>query len=225
MIPQIKFSAGDFELIRPAVLVLSGLLSTWVFVSARERFSFLVALLWALASFFLTPIVLPLYLIVLLVRRGSPHREVRWKLLAPLVYALVVLAGMSVYLRQQNRGVDAHLARAEHAKLRGDHLKAIEEYQAALREEDDPHTRKLLGVELFESHQWTESLAELRRAERDGEQDDFVILRIGSLLEVLGLPNQAELEYRRFLESPTCIQPVPDKRCQIPKSLVGKSPL
>ncbi|HKR61072.1 MAG TPA: hypothetical protein VJS64_15235 [Pyrinomonadaceae bacterium] len=222
MIPRINISAGDFELIKPAVLFLSALLSTWVFASARKRFSFLVALLWALASFFLTLIVLPLYLIVLLGRRGTSHRQVSWKLIAPLIYALLVIAGISFYLYKQSRGVDVHLARAAHAKLRGNHLKAIAEYRAALREEDDPHTRKLLGIELFESDQWTEALSELRRAERDGEQDDLVILRIASLLDTLGQPNQAQLEYRRFLESPLCTQPATDRRCETVRRQLNK---
>ena len=215
MIPQIKISAGElFELIKPAVLVLSALLSTWVFVSARKRFSFPAALIWALASFFLTPIVFPLYLIVLLVRRGITQRQIRWKILAPLVYALLVLAGVSAYLRQQNRGVDAHLARAEHAKLRGNRAETIAEYRAALLERDDPHTRKLLGIELYDSGYWTEALGELRKAEEEGEPDDLVIFRIATLLDLLNLTSQAQLEYKRFLESGSCVQPLPDRRCE-----------
>jgi hypothetical protein len=215
VIPQIKISAGElFELIKPAVLILSALLSTWVFISARRRFSFLFALLWALASFFLTPIVLPLYLMVLLFRRGIIHRQLRWKLLAPLAYALFMLAGVGVYLRQQNQGVDFHLARAEHSKLRGNRTETIAEYRAALLEQDDPHTRKLLGIELYESGYWTESLGELRKAEQEGESDDLVIFRIATLLDLLNLTSQAQLEYKRFLESGSCVQPLPDLQCE-----------
>jgi hypothetical protein len=215
VIPQIKISAGElFELIKPAVLVLSALLSTWVFASARKRFSFLFALLWALASFFLTPIVLPLYLIVLLFRRDITHPQLRWKLLAPLVYALLVLAGVGLYLRQQNQGVDFHLARAEHSKLRGDRAETIAQYRAALLEQDDAHTRKLLGIELYESGYWTESLGELRKAEQQGESDDLVIFRIATLLDLLNLTSQAQVEYKRFLESGSCVQPLPDPLCE-----------
>ena len=87
------------------------------------------------------------------------------------------------------------MARAAYAKIRGNRVRSIAEYRAALLEQDDPHTRKLLGIELFEAGYLTEALAELRRAERDGEKDDLVILRIASLLEALGQPHQARLEY------------------------------
>ena len=92
-----------------------------------------------------------------------------------LAYASLVIGGISFYLYRESRGVDVHLARAAQARLRGDHLRAGAEYRAALSEEDDPHTRKLLGIELFESKQLTEALSELRRAENEGEHDDLVI--------------------------------------------------
>jgi hypothetical protein len=224
--PQINISAGElFDLIRPAVLILSALLSIWVLASARKRFSFLIALLWAAATFFLTPIVLPLYLVVLLFRRGMPlSRQPRWRLVVPLAYGLVAVGGIALYLHNQNRGVDVHLARAAYAKIRGNHADAIAQYRAALKEGDDPHIRKLLGVELFESGRWTEALSELRRAEHGGEQDDLVILRIGSLLDALDQPHQARLEYQRFILSPLCTQPVPDWRCETARTLLEKKP-
>ena len=223
---HINISAGElFDLIRPAVLLLSALLSVWVLASARKRFSFALALSWAVATFFLTPIVLPIYLIVLLLRRGIPlNRQVRWRFLVPFCYGLIVAGGIAFYLYNQTRGVDVHLAQAAYAKLRGNRVKAIAEYRAALREEDDPHIRKLLGVELFEAGNLTEALAELQRAESGGEDDDLVILRIASLLDALGQPHRARLEYERFLLSPLCTQPVPDKRCETAKSLLEKEP-
>ena len=213
---HINISAGElFDLIRPAVLLLSALLSVWVLASARKRFSFPLALLWAFTTFFLTPIVLPLYLIVLVLRRGTPlNRQARWRFLVPLGYGLLLAGGIALYLYDQTRGVDVHLARAAYAKLRGNRSKAITEYRAALREEDDPHTRKLLGIELFEAGYLTEALSELQRAESGGEDDDLVILRIASILDALGQPHRARLEYERFLLSPLCTQPVPDKRCE-----------
>ena len=224
MIRQINISAGElFELIRPAVLILAALLSTWVLWNARKRFSFPIALLWAGATFLLTPIIFPLYLIVIIIRRRTPFsREVRWKFLVPLVYGILLLSGIALYLYNQDRGVDVHLARAAHAKIRGNHFAAIDEYRAALREENDPHIRKLLGIELFEAGYWTEALGELRRAEDAGERDDLVILRIASLLDAIGLPNQAKLEYQRFLMSPLCTQPVPDRRCETAKTALSK---
>ena len=223
---QINISAGElFDLIRPAVLILSALLSIWVLASARKRFFFLIALLWAAATFFLTPIVLPLYLIFLLFRRGrSLSRPPRWRFVVPLVYGLVVVGGIALYLHNRNRGVDVYLARAAYAKIRGNHADAIAQYRAALQEEDDPHIRKLLGVALFESGRWREALSEFRRAELGGEQDDLVILRIGSLLDALDQPHQARLEYQRFLLSPLCTQPVPDWRCETARTLLEKKP-
>ena len=223
---QINISAGElFDLIRPAVLILSALLSVWVLASARKRFSFLIALLWAAATFFFTPIVLPLYLVVLLFRRGrSLSRQPRWRFAVPLAYGLVAVGGIALYLHKQNRGVDVHLARAAYAKIRGNHAAAITQYRAALQAEDDPHIRKLLGVELFESGHWREALSELRRAEHGGEQDDLVILRIGSLLDALDQPHQARLEYKRFILSPLCAQPVPDWRCETTRTLLETKP-
>jgi len=203
------------------MLIVSALLSTWILSNARKHFSFVFALLWALATFFLTPIVLPIYLLVLLLRRGSALRkEVRWKLGIPLVYGVVIIAGITLYLANERKGVDAHLARAAYAKLRGNHPETIAEYRAALLEKDDPHTRKLLGLELIESGYWTEALGELRKAEDEGEPDDLVIFRIASLLDLLKLPGQAQVEYKRFLESDLCIQPLPDRRCETARSRI-----
>jgi tetratricopeptide (TPR) repeat protein len=220
----VNISAGElFELIRPAVLILAAFLSTWVLWNARKRFSFPIALLWAATTFLLTPIIFPLYLIVLIIRRGtSLSREVQWKFLVPFVYGLLLLSGIALYIYNQNRGVDVHLARAAYAKIRGNHFAAIDEYRSALREEDNPHVRKLLGIELFEVGYWTEALGELRRADDGGERDDLVILRIASLLDAIGQPNQARLEYQRFLMSPLCTQPVPDRRCETARTALAK---
>ena len=216
MSPHLNISAGElFDLIRPAMLLVSALISTLVFASARKYFSFLIALLWSLATFFLTPIVLPLYLIVLLIRRRTPaSRPLSWKFMAPLTYGLLITAGIGLYLYNEGRGVDVHLARAAQAKVRGNRAKTIAEYQAALAVEDDPHTRKLLGVELFEAGYRTEALSELRRAEQQGEPDDLLILRIASLLDGLNQKGQARLEYQRFLESSLCLDAATDKRCE-----------
>jgi tetratricopeptide (TPR) repeat protein len=221
---SINISAGElFDLIRPAVLVLSALISTWVLASARKRFPFTVALLWALATFFLTPVVFPIYLLVLIIRRGIPsQRQLRLRIIIPLAYGLLLMAAIGLYLYKQNSGVDVHLAQAAYAKLRGNRATTIAEYRKALLEDNDPHTRKLLGIELFEAGYWTEALSELRRAEHDGEQDDLMIFRIAGLLDVIGQPNQARLEYKRFLESPLCTEALPDRRCEIARGLMEK---
>ena len=219
---KIDISASDLEWIRPAVLILSALISTWVLASARKRFSLLVAFLWALASLLFTLIVLPIYLFVLLTRRGAVQRQTRWRLALPLAYVLVLIGGITIYLYHERHGADSHLAQAAYAKLRGKRERAIAEYRAALIEEDNPHTRELLGVELFEAGHWTEALAELRRAENEGEGDSLSILRIAGVLQAINLPNQATLEYQRFLESPLCLEAAPDSHCEAARNLLEK---
>lgn len=217
MIPRINISAGElFELIRPAALILSALISTWVFASARRRFPFYIALLWAVATLLLLAIVLPLYVIAVLIWHPSESRShPRWPIIVPLIYGTAVLGGTLIYLRQETRGVDAHLAQAAYAKVRGNHREAIAQYQAALSESDDPHIHKLLAIELSAMNYWTEALAEFRLAEKGGEPDDLIILRIAQLLDNLNQPNQAEIEYQRFLDSAICTQALPDERCEL----------
>jgi hypothetical protein len=126
VIPQLNISAGElFELFRPAALIFSALASTWVFASGRRRFSFYVALAWAVATLFLTSVVLPLYLIVLLIRPASDSRLKPRGKLAPLAFAAITLVGIGIYLYQETRGFDARLAQAAYAKVRGDRNQAI----------------------------------------------------------------------------------------------------
>lgn len=223
-------SAGElFELIRPFVLVLSALLSTWVLVNARQRrFSLFLATLWALGTLFFPLITLPLYLVVQFVRkrnertahavnategRGVTRAAPRWRITTPLVYATVVLSVIGLYLYSDQESVDARLARAIQAKLRGDLGSTISEYRGALGQEDNPHTHKLLAIELADIGNWTEALSEFRQAEEGGEPDDSIAFRIGTLLDILNLGGQAKLEYQRFLVSEMCTQPLPDDRC------------
>ena len=223
-------SAGEFfDLIRPSVLVLSALVSTWVLASAlRRRVHWFLATLWALGTLFFPLITLPLYLVAQLVRkrneraadavnpapdRGVPRAAFRWRVATPVVYATVVLSVIGLYLYSDYQSVDAHLARATQAKLRGDLRGTISEYRAALGQEDNPHTHKLLAIELSDVGNWTEALSEFRLAEEGGEPDDSIAFRIGTLLDILNLGGQAKLEYERFLVSRACTQPLPDDRC------------
>lgn len=96
------------------------------------------------------------------------------------------------------------------------------QYRAALRDNDDPHTHKLLGIELGAAGYWTDALSELRLAERGGEPDDLSIFRIANLLAVLNLPNQARLEYQRFLNSGACLQNPPDSLCETARRSVNE---
>ena len=169
MIPRINMPAGElFELIRPVVTVLSILLSSFVLASARKRFSTLVSFGWAIATVFLPLIVLPVYLAVVLLWR-LPARSRRWRFLLPLAYGALLLTGGALVSYHETQTVDAHLARAAQAKLVEDHATAIREYRGALAIENNPHTHKLLGIELANNDQLKEAAAELHLAEQGGE--------------------------------------------------------
>lgn len=161
--------AGElFELIRPVAFVISILLSAWVLASARKRFSTLLAFVWAQGTLFLPLIVLPIYLAVILIER-RPVRMRRWRFLLPLVYAAILLGATALFIYRETQTVDAHLARATQAKLIEDHPTAIREYRRALALEDNPHTHKLLAIELAYGGQLSEATTELRLAEQGGE--------------------------------------------------------
>lgn len=222
-------AGGFFELIRPAVLVLSALASIWVLASARRhRFRNYIAVAWALGTLFFPLITLPLYLIARFERRRREQPQdpgkmlrtfssapaPRLRIVLPLAYAAVVLSAIGLYLYRDYQSVDGHLARATQAKVSGERGGTIDEYRAALKLEDNPHTRKLLGMELAEAGDWTGALLEFRKAEQGGEADVLLPYYIAAMLDSLNLPNQATLEYKRFLESTACTQPLPDERCE-----------
>ena len=158
-------SAGQlFDLIMPAAFAASALISTWVLASARKRFQLHYALALAVATLFLPVIVFPSYLVLMMWRPkiGPPRR---WRYLLPLVYAVICLSAIGAYFYFDSRSVDAHLARATQAKLVEDSTTAIREYRAALALEDNPHTRKLLAIELANAGFIAEAIAEFRLAE------------------------------------------------------------
>jgi hypothetical protein len=169
VIPRFNMSAGEwFELIGPAVFLISALLSTWVLASARKRFSIYIALGWAVGTLLLPLIVLPVYLAVVVLWRPEV-RSRRWHLLLPLVYGVIVVAAISFYLYRDRQSVDAHLARAVQAKLVDDYATAIREYRRALALEENAHTRKLLAVELALAGKLSEAEMEFKLAEQGGE--------------------------------------------------------
>jgi len=164
-----NISAGQlFDLIMPAAFVISALVSTWVLASARKRFQLHFAIFWALGTLFLPLIFFPLYLATILWRKrvGPPQK---WRYTLPLLYALVVLSAIGGFFYLDTRSVDAHLARANRAKLTGDTHTAISEYKAALALEDDPHTHKLLAIQLASAGRTSEASDEFRRAQQGGE--------------------------------------------------------
>ena len=160
---RLDISAGEFfDLIWPAVFLLSALISTWVLASARKRFPFYQSLLWALGTLFFPLIVLPLYFIAFLVtkrettttdRRAPMDRK--WHFSLPLLYAAIVLCCIGIYIYRDNRSVDAHLSRATHDKINDEIGKTIQEYEAALALEDNYWLSNLLrqatGRMLFRS--------------------------------------------------------------------------
>lgn len=229
-LPQI--SAGEFfELLRPAAYLLAALLSAWVLASARRQgIRFYLALLLALGTFLLPFVVLPLYLVGLIFRKISrrnslaAEREspaaaeflaprIRFRILLPAAYGFLLLGGTALYLYRDNNQVDAYLARANQAKLTGPPTKVIREYRAALSLEDNPHTHKLLGIELAGAGQWNEALSEFRLAEQNGEPDQSLPFRMALALNAIGDLAASRSEYQRFLSTHLCTQQVPDEQC------------
>lgn len=220
---RFDISAGEFfDLIRPAALILSAIISTWVFASARKHaFSNLVSACWALGVFAFPPIVLPIYLVKLLFARPVPVAPVRLRFALPTLYLLTLVSSVCLYLYQSSRTVDAHLARATLAKLAGGQNLTIAEYRRALALEDNPHTHKRLAIELMEAGYLTEAISEFRLAEKGGEPDDSIAFRLGALFEMLNYFGQARLEYERYLHSAACTQSNPDARCEIARARAG----
>jgi len=213
-------SAGEFfDLVRPAFLLLAAFISTWVLVDAqRIGLRIYYSLAWALATLALPLIFLPLYLVVKLHRTKPTHHSTKMivaKLLAPAIYLTVILAIIAISEYRDSKNVDTHLARATQAKLAGDRRGAILEYKAALAVEDNPHTRKLLGLELNEEGDWTAALSEFRLAERGGEPDGLLPFHIARLLDALNLREQALMEYKRFLYSESCLNAQAYYQCDI----------
>lgn len=223
---QFNISAGEFfDLIRPAMYVVAVLLSSWVFAGAlRRRFPPPVVGILVIGTLLFPLIVFPLYLLALLLRRrrhlpiknleSGPPLPVVMRLI-PVVYLFLVLLVFAIFFYRDQRTVDAHLARATHARLSEDRPRIIREYRAALALEDDPYIRKLLAIELADAGFLSDALVEYRRAERDGEADDLLAFRIAVVLDALNHSGQAALEYQRFLASPLCVDALPDARCEI----------
>ena len=80
----------------PVAYVLSALLSTWVLASARRRFQLHFAFGLAIGTLFLTSIVFPVYLALMLwwKKDGPPQR---WRYALPLLYAAIALSGIVAY--------------------------------------------------------------------------------------------------------------------------------
>ena len=214
-----NISAGElFDLIMPAASVLSALISTWVLASARKRFSLPTAIALAVATLFLPLIVFPLYLVSMMWRPklGPPKK---WRYALPLLYGATILSAIVAFYYFDSRSVDAHLARATRAKLLEDRATTIREYRQALALEDDPHTHKLLAIELANEGSFEQAVSEFRLAQQRGEPDDLLSYRLGLLFEKLNQDGQARLEFQNFLLTNTCLQL--DQRCEIARQRVA----
>jgi tetratricopeptide (TPR) repeat protein len=132
---------------------------------------------------------------------------------ASFLYAFALLSAGAIYFYRDYHSFDAHLARAANARLGGRRAAVIREYRAALRLADDAHTHKLLALQLAEDGQTEAALAEFRAAERGGEPDELLALRIASALDALGRADEAAAEYQKFLQGGSCARPSPDERC------------
>jgi hypothetical protein len=220
-------SAGEFfELLRPTAFILSALLSIWVLANTRRRgFRLYVGLLWALGTFFVPFVMLPVYFIVLIFRQQhlrsnepeveTPALSISHRFLPPAVYGVVLLGATSVYLYRDYNSVDAHLARATQAKLSSQPAKTIREYRAALALENDPHTHNLLGIELAEAGDWPDALVDFRAAQLGGEADESLPFKIAEALSATGDHGASVAEYQKFLDSQLCRQELPDSRCEV----------
>lgn len=224
-----QISAGEFfELLRPVALVTSALLSSWVLASARRHeFRWPAISAWTIGTFLFPFIIIPIYMVTRASKRRSTTNKIdkkeavegkssmpsKLRFLLPAGYAVVVLSLIGLYLFRDYHSLDAHLARAAQAKVMNNHPQAMREYRTALKLEDSPHTHKLLGIELAESHLWVEALHELRYAESGGEPDDSLSFRIAQALEAGGQTKEASTEFKRFLSSRACTQAQPDSRC------------
>lgn len=144
--------------------------------------------------------------------KGGP--SLAWKVALPLLYAALALALLALFYYRDYSSVDAHLARASRARLLDQPEQAIGEYRAALRLEENAHTRNLLAFELERAGQPDAALAEMRLALNGGEPDDTLRYRMARALDALGRRDEALHEYQSFLETRLCAQALPDDRCE-----------
>ena len=140
-------------------------------------------------------------------------KPLRFRFALPSAYASLLLAAGAIFFIDDYRSADAHLARAQDARLFGRRDHAICEYRAALALDGDAHTHKLLGLEFFEAGRWDEALEEFRAAERKGEPDAALQFHIASALDALGRPAEAVEQYQKFLRGHSCTQTTPDPHC------------
>lgn len=210
--------------LRPWLFIACALLSTAALYDTRRcGFAFYASALWTLAILFYPHIFFPLYLIARYrQRRNSDHRAhsatssrraIALNLLIPLVYLSLVVSVFIFLFERDEHSFDACLERAVAAKVRDDHHAAIDNYRAALAVQTDAHTRKLLGLELFEVKNWAAALEQFRAAQDAGEPDAALDYYIATSLANLKRDTEAHPYFARFYRSALCTQAVPDQKC------------
>ncbi|MFL6209845.1 MAG: hypothetical protein ACJ74W_13395 [Pyrinomonadaceae bacterium] len=219
-----SISVGQlFDVLLPAAVAVAIACSAWVLADARRRgLKHYVLGAWTLSTLLLPFTFLPLYLLTRMRRRTGidQPRPFRSRLALPIVYAAVLTTLAALYFWHDYHSLDAQLARASGAKLHEQHERAANAYRAALGHTDDPHTRKLLGLELATMRQWPEALTELRAAEQGGEPDAALPYHIAIVLDALDQHDAAVSEYHRFLAGELCVQAAPDVRCDTARARV-----
>ncbi|MGB8509041.1 MAG: tetratricopeptide repeat protein [Pyrinomonadaceae bacterium] len=141
----------------------------------------------------------------------------------PLLYAALLIAPGMLYFLRDYRMIDAHLARAHRAELHKRTDSAIREYRAALRLEDDPHTHKLLGLQLYGAGRDEAALAEFDAAQHGGEPDALLAYHIASTLDSLGRSLEAGIKYEEFLTTSPCTNMPADAHCEVARSRLNEA--
>jgi tetratricopeptide (TPR) repeat protein len=233
-------SAGElFELLRPAVFLFSAILSAWVLASARRRgIRPIPVALWTIGTLVAPPVAFPLFLAWrIFTNRKQQSKEARavseadssepdesesaqpsapgrYRFLLPWTYLLLVIAIGVLYFYRDSHSIDAYLSRGNAARIMNSPERTIAEYRAALRLEDNPHTHNLLGRELAEQKRWSEALTELEMAKAGNEPDPVLPYVLAVALEQNGREDDAEEEFKQFLNSSPCHSQPPDPRCE-----------
>lgn len=219
-------SAGElFDLVSPIALVCAAILSALVLASARRRVPTYQAFIVAALTFAFPLVVFPLYLAVLVLGFRPKNLLPRLRLVVPLAYLTLILGAFATYKYFDENSVDAYLSRASFAKVNGEWVTAIREYRGALRQEDNAHTHKLLGMALADGGYFSEAIVELRLAETNGEKDDLIAYRLGDLLERTNRKGESLVEFKRFLDSETCKgldYRCEDSRQRVENSMIAK---
>ncbi|MDX6694224.1 MAG: Tetratricopeptide repeat [Blastocatellia bacterium] len=141
----------------------------------------------------------------------------------PFVYLLATLSTGALLYYRDAQSIDARLSRANRSRLLGQTDRTISEYRAALKLEENAHTRNLLGVELAAAGRLEEALAEFRAAERGNEPDDQLFYRIATTLDALNRTAEAVPEYQKFLSTLRCTQGYPDPQCEAARARIAQS--